>query len=96
MCSSDLGHLRQPDGILAVHITNTYLDLRPVVVAAAENYGLHAVWIQATGDGRISSDSEWMLLSRGPLPGVSGQLARLRRVRPWTDDYSNLLDILRK
>ena len=91
-----LGHLRQPDGVLAVHITNTYLDLRPVVVAAAENYGLRAAWIQATGDGRISSDSEWMLLSRGQLPGVSGQLAKLRRVRPWTDDYSNLLDILRK
>jgi hypothetical protein len=91
-----LRHLREPDGILAVHITNTYLDLRPVVVAAAENYGLHAAWIQATGDGRISSDSEWMLLSRGQLPGVSAELAKLRRVRPWTDDYSNLLEILRK
>jgi hypothetical protein len=91
-----LRHLREPDGILAVHITNTYLDLRPVVVAAAENYGLHAAWIPATGDGRISSDSEWMLLSRGQLPGVSGELAKLRRVRSWTDDYSNLLEILRK
>jgi hypothetical protein len=91
-----LRRLGQPDGILALHITNTYLDLRPVVLAAAEHYGLHSRWIQATGDGSISSDSEWMLLSRAELPGASGDLSRLRPVGPWTDDYSNLLQILRK
>jgi hypothetical protein len=34
-----LRHLNAPDGILAVHITNRYLDLRPVVAAAAEHFG---------------------------------------------------------
>src|SRR5262249_16337967 len=37
-----LRHLQKPAGILALHITNTYLDLRPVVIAAAEHYGLHS------------------------------------------------------
>jgi hypothetical protein len=91
-----LRRLHKATGILAVHITNTYLDLRPVVIAAAEYYGLHSTWIHATGDDRISGDSEWMLLSYGPLPKSSGDLAAVRPVRPWTDDYSNLLQILRK
>jgi len=88
--------LRRPTGILAIHITNTYLDLRPVVVAAAEHYGLQTAWIYATGDGRIASDSEWMLLSSAELPKSSGDLSSLRPARLWTDDYSNLLQILRK
>jgi hypothetical protein len=94
--ASYLRRLRKPAAILAIHITNTYLDLRPVVIAAAEHYGLHHAWIHATGDERISSDSEWMLLSYGELPKSSGDLSALRPVRLWTDDYSNLLQILRK
>ena len=91
-----LRHLRSPTGILAIHITNTYLDLRPVAAAAARHYGLHFAWIRSAGDGRISSDSEWMLLSYGELPKSSGDLSALRPVRLWTDDFSNLLQILRK
>lgn len=88
--------LRKPAGILAIHITNTYLDLRPVVIAAAEHYGFHFAWIHAAGDGRIASDSDWMLLSFGELPKSSGDLSTLRPARLWTDDYSNLIQILKK
>jgi len=91
-----LRRLHKPTSILAIHITNTYLDLRPVVIAAAEHYGLHSTWIHATGDGRVSSDSEWMLLAYGELPKSSGDLSTLRPARLWTDDHSNLLQILRK
>jgi hypothetical protein len=89
-------HLHQPTGILAIHVTNSYLDLRPVVIAAAQHYNLHCAWIQANGDGRISADSEWMLLSYGDLPKSSGDISVLPPVRLWTDDYSNFLQILRK
>ena len=91
-----LQHLHKPAGILAIHITNTYLDLRPVVLAAAEHYELHSAWIQASGDGRISSDSDWMLLSYGELPKSTGDISAIRSVPLWTDDYSNLLQLLRK
>jgi hypothetical protein len=91
-----LRHLHKPGGILAIHVTNTYLDLRPVVIAAAEHYGLHSAWIHASGDGRISTDSDWMLLSGGELPKSSGDISAIRSVRLWTDDYSNLLQLLRK
>jgi hypothetical protein len=89
-------HLRRPTGILAIHVTNSYLDLRPVVIAAARHYNLHWAWVHSNGDGRISADSEWMLLSYGALRKSSGDISALPAVRLWTDDYSNLLQILGK
>jgi hypothetical protein len=97
-------HLKNPSGILSIHITNSYLDLRPVVFSAARRLGLKAVYLHGAGDGRISSDSNWVLLSRGDnLPesdgavhGVADQAAYVHTIRPWTDDYSNLLWVLRR
>jgi hypothetical protein len=95
-------HLRPQSGILAIHITNSYLDLRPVVFAAAAHAHLNSRWIQSQGDGLASSDSEWMLLSEGELPkgSVASSPASAAtvspRFRPWTDDYSNLLQVLKK
>src|SRR5439155_682177 len=34
------GHLRNPGGILALHISNAHIDLRPVVFALADHFGL--------------------------------------------------------
>ena len=38
-------HLR-PDGLLAAHITNTHLDLRPVMAAAAQHLGKEALLME--------------------------------------------------
>ena len=97
-------HLKNPSGILCIHITNSYLDLRPVVFSAAKRLGLNAAWFHSAGDGRASTDSNWVLLSRGDflpksdakLRGVTGQTAQVPVIRPWTDDYSNLLQILNR
>jgi hypothetical protein len=98
-----LGQLNQSGGILAFHITNTYLDLRPVIINAADHFGLNLVWVHAKGDGLLAAESDWMLLSRGELPRsgdnssvVSRQELRLPAIRAWTDDYSNLLKILKR
>lgn len=95
--------LRRPSGILAIHVTNTYLDLRPVVIGAAEHFGYKAVWVHSRGDGRLSEGAEWVLLSRNSLPlgsdlggsELSKDSSSSRDNRPWTDDYSNLLQILK-
>lgn len=96
-----LKHLRKPSGILCIHVTNTYLDLRPVVFSAARSLGLKAFWFHSGGDGRIATDSNWILLSQGDnlpesfLTGHSlANLAEVPAIRPWTDDYSNLLQIV--
>ncbi|HLX04035.1 MAG TPA: hypothetical protein VKR28_00810, partial [Candidatus Binatus sp.] len=82
-------------------ISNRYLDLRPVVHEIAERFKLHSGWVHAAG-GPTSQPSDWILLARndGVLgqPEVSGELQSLdsqRKVRLWTDDYSNLFQILK-
>lgn len=66
----------QPDGILAVHISNRYLDLTPVVAAAARhfNYQLALIHLdESDDDDEEAADppwwvysSSWILLTRNP------------------------------
>ena len=94
------GHLR-PGGVLALHITNRYLDLYPVVAAAAEALRKQVLLIHNEADpARQVSMADWAVLSDSP--GVLQDLAPFGRppaprknVRLWTDDYSNLFRALR-
>jgi len=97
-----LEHL-QPEGILAAHITNQHLDLRPVIWRLADAYNLSRVLIETPGDGVSAFTSIWMLLSRDPAlldnPGIARASTSMSgyntSIRLWTDDYSNLFQILK-
>lgn len=98
-----LGHLK-PEGLLAVHITNRYLDLRPVMAAAAQNFGKTALLYELDpGDNdAYCRHSVWVLLMSperaSNLPaGLRGgeQLVPRPNFSPWTDSFSNLLGILK-
>ena len=101
-----LRHLRGRESILAVHISNHYLDLSGQLWALADSLGLASALIETEkgGDEEGKSSSTWMLLTRDPhLLRVSGiaQAATPRnpaapRARVWTDDYSNLFQALKK
>jgi len=97
-----LRRLKNPGGVLAVNVTNTFLDLRPVVVAAAERLGLASVWVHCDGDGRVSYTNDWVLVSRDrerieAVESAAKHAAILQAPpsRLWTDDYSNLFQALR-
>jgi len=96
-----------PNGILVFHITNTYLDLQPVLAALAADAGL--VGLVET-DARIS-DAE---ITRGALPSVwvvigrtpndLGRLVDDSRWKPllskpgskvWTDDFSSVMSVFK-
>jgi hypothetical protein len=87
-----------PGGILAVHITNTYVDLRPVVEAVASEQKLRATFVHDDGDGRATLYSDWMLVMRDEY-SVSTEASPVAATRQgaflWTDDYSNLLRVVR-
>jgi spermidine synthase len=88
------------DGILAVHITNTYLDLRPVLAGVAEELSLDSVFVHSDGDNRTTKYSDWELLwarsSKHHLDLAEGREPQVTRsARLWTDDYSNLFELLR-
>ncbi|MBM3774297.1 MAG: hypothetical protein FJW37_03955 [Acidobacteria bacterium] len=95
-------HLK-PGGVLAAHVSNKYLDLAPVVEVLAKAAGAGAVVIDTRGDEQKASfAATWVLVSRRPeflrhartAPGAA-TAASPRKLRLWTDDYSNLLRILR-
>jgi hypothetical protein len=97
-----LKHL-QADGILAVHISNRHLDLVPVVWMLADYFQLNRVVIDDPGNSSAVFRSLWMLLARDPAllstPSIASRGKDLGNYSPsiklWTDDYSNLLQILR-
>jgi hypothetical protein len=96
-----LEHLKKPSGILAIHITNSYINLKPVIFGAAEQFGLKTTFIHSNGDGRATSESDWALLSqRDQFEGVDSVgkvvVSKEAHIRSWTDDYSNLFQILKK
>ncbi len=94
-------HLR-PDGILAVHISNRYLDLEPVLWGESRATGkLARVVDTEDDDAQDVFGATWVLLAR-PESGFHGEelsgsaeIKPARRVRLWTDDYSNLFQILK-
>jgi hypothetical protein len=101
-------HLRQ-DGILAVHVSNVYLDLSPVVRGAAELNGHPAWWTsnQPRQDARNGREpafvSDWVLVTSNQA--FYSQSAVKRAILPWpngarepllwTDDFSSLFAVWR-
>lgn len=90
-------HLRGPQSILAFHITNMTLDLRPVVRGLAEEEKLSFKRVVA---GEPSSD--WMLLSADPAALQTPRLnevpdAAMPQRQPvlWTDHFSNLAAVVK-
>ena len=95
-------YLRQvkADGVLAFHTTSANLDLEPVLAELARHDGLLSMIIV---DGRTVDDfSRWILVSSNQQllaelsqgPGV-GLLERRAGQALWTDDYVNVIQVLR-
>jgi len=94
-------HLR-PDGILAVHISNRHLDLQPVLEGEARATGRRARVVDTEDDDDAGVfAATWVLLTApsndfdNEIRASSNPVSRAGRVRLWTDDYSNLFQILK-
>jgi SAM-dependent methyltransferase len=95
-------HLK-PDGILALHLTNLHLDLAPVVGQIRSILAKKAVIISNAGNydkGIFSSD--WVLMTTvrdlttiPEIGKVAKELKSKPGIRVWTDDYSNLIQIIK-
>jgi hypothetical protein len=92
-----------PNGVLAVHVSNLYLSLAPVVALAAAADGKQVMEVNSVGDDdRAETDSEWVLVTsrkgffdRDEIKAVATKIVPIPGLREWTDDYSNLYKILR-
>jgi len=94
-------HLR-PDGILAVHISNRYLNLQPVLEGEVQATQKIARIVDTEDDDTQDVFGATWVLITSPASGFTGEelsasapLDSKRSVRLWTDDYSNLFKILK-
>ncbi len=95
----------QEDGILAFHISNRYVDLEPVLADHARAMGLTCTLAEdlqreaiALNPGKLAST--WLFLAAqrielGPVAFRTRTARPLPGLRPWTDDFVNLLQVLR-
>jgi hypothetical protein len=96
-----------PGGVLAFHISNQYLDLKPVLGDLARDAGLIALFqddlvLDPDEAARGKSASQWVIMARDQAE--FGALSSDRRWQPlagrpdaavWTDDFSSILSVLR-
>jgi hypothetical protein len=95
------------DGILGLHISNRYLELRPVVAALARDLGLVAfgrddadIGPAERAQGRVGS--QWAVIARRPSAPTHmvgdprwERLVVSTNIRAWTDDFSNIVTLVR-
>ena len=99
-----LRHMK-PGGVIAFHVSNRFLNLPPVVGRLAKEQGLAVTLV--SDEGKEGDDdhtkTDWVLLSRDPKALEAKEIAAAAPQPPdekagwrtWTDDYSNLVQILK-
>jgi SAM-dependent methyltransferase len=93
----------KPDGVLLFHVSNRYLDVEKLTSVVALDEGLAAfVRRDDDEDARGKASSDWVSVVRNEqvLVTIPNWDAWQRIERPtdivsWTDDYSNMMSIIR-
>jgi SAM-dependent methyltransferase len=102
-----LRHLK-PDGVIVFQATNRFVDIAPVVERLAASFGLTAVlvsdlaesdegadyWVSDTDQVIVTRNAQ--LLAAEPIRSVAQPLPPRPDFRVWTDDFYNLLRILKR
>ncbi|MFN3676893.1 MAG: spermidine synthase [Sphingomonas pseudosanguinis] len=102
------GRVLAPRGLLLVHISNRFVDLEPVVAAAARagGWAVRKLAYNPTDLDREvqATNSVWLALSRdrrmlAALEATGGDWTTVTAppgLRAWTDDYSTVLPFIRR
>jgi spermidine synthase len=102
-----LKHLK-PDGVIIFQATNRFVDIAPVVERLAAEFGYTAVMVTDYPDNSKSAIDYWMshtdqiiftrntaLLQSDAIRSVARPLKPQPGFRVWTDDFYNLLHVLK-
>jgi len=95
-----------PGGVIAMNISNVHLSISPVVGRVAQEDGLAVLWQREPSTAGSLTEgkfpSEWMIIARdrrdlGSLTSDARWIAPVipTTTRLWTDDFSNILSVLR-
>jgi spermidine synthase len=95
--------LLKPNGVIAFHVSNHYLALAPVVRQLANQAGYQVVQVtnHDDSDNNVFA-ADWVLVTNNPavlentaIRLHSTPIARRDGLRPWTDSFNNLIEIVR-
>jgi spermidine synthase len=77
-------------GVIAFHVSNAHLNLSAVLESMASSKHLYFNRVE-------TADSIWVLLSKTSI-GSKSYIPEIRNIkfRPWTDDYSNIIEVLKR
>ena len=92
-------HLRA-GGIIGIHVTNKYLDLPSAIHEIAVSLGKQALVIHSAADSQLATyEADWSLVADSAalrqFEEYGSPLIAVRHKQPWTDQYSNLFQILK-
>ena len=94
-----------PGGVIAVHVSNRFLDLEPIVAAAARELGFVSIIgsdLPPPELTDLADPSQWVIVGRSfadladLVEGDRWRTAHADGRRPWTDRYSDLIGALRE
>ena len=93
----------KPDGVIAFHISNRYLDLAGITRQLADDVSLQAIRVvDEPADDTDVYRSDWILITGNAalanrlLEEKVGELIEPdKHLRPWTDDHNNLFQVLK-
>ena len=91
-----------PNGVIAFHVTNRFLQLAPVVKRIADEYKLHTALIVDETEENDLAKTDWVLVTRNgallerkDIADATEEITDIPGLRVWTDDFNNLFQILK-
>jgi hypothetical protein len=95
-----LRHMK-PGGVIVFHVSNRFLDLKPVLLAIAEKHGLEYAYLHETGENG-GTTSDWVALSRDKSFILKQSIVEATEPivprpdwRLWTDSYTSLVQVFK-
>jgi hypothetical protein len=95
-----LRHMK-PQGVIAFHVSNRFLDLKPVLLAIAEHHKLEYAYVHETGE-EGGTTSDWVLMTRHKpfilrkeIVEATEPVAPQPELRFWTDDFTSLIQVFK-
>lgn len=91
------------NGVLAIHISNSHLNLKPLIRGLAEQINIPAYYFKTPASDDDPNMAEWVLITKNE--SLLKKYAVKQLITPWpidsesfvtwTDDYSNLLSVIK-
>jgi SAM-dependent methyltransferase len=95
-----LRHMK-PGGVIVFHVSNRFLDLKPVLLSIAARHDLEYAYLHESGESG-GTTSDWVALTRDKsfilkqsIVEATEPVVPRHDLRVWTDDYTSLVQVFK-